>query len=145
MSTRHYRPRVSVVVLHGNKILGFNAEDPLSKIKYFFLPGGLIEHGETAFEAAARETLEETGYKVDLIKEIQTQRRYDFEWNGHINDCDTVFIAGKLIEVEPSVPVNDASYHQGVAWISVDDITKVFAYHKDVLEPVEWIVSQLQQ
>lgn len=41
------RDRVSVVVVHENRILGFHAEDPHNKMKYFFLPGGKVESGET--------------------------------------------------------------------------------------------------
>ena len=52
--------RVSIVVIHKNKTLGFHAEDPHNKKKYFFLLGGLIEAGETEQDAARREWLEET-------------------------------------------------------------------------------------
>ena len=58
-----YRERSSVIVVHKNKILGFNAVDPTSGAKYFFIPGGKIERSESALQTSVRETLEETGYK----------------------------------------------------------------------------------
>lgn len=137
------RKRVSIVVIHKNKILGFHAEDPHSKKKYFFIPGGLIESGESAAEAARRETLEETGYTVDVLGEISVKRRYDFEWNGKINDCETEFLAGKLAS-EKAVSVNDASYHQGVDWLPIGEIQNIFSYHQDILEPIEIITELLQ-
>ncbi len=46
------RRRVSVVVVHQGQVLGFHAEDPHNHRRYFFLPGGVIEEGETPSEAA---------------------------------------------------------------------------------------------
>ena len=137
------RNRVSIVVIHENKILGFHAEDSHSKKKYFFLPGGLIEPGESAHEAAKRETLEETGYKVELVKGINFTRRYDFEWNGVVYDCTTQFLAGRILSETPA-PVTDASYHQGVSWLPINKIESVFSYHTDILEPIRAIVEQLK-
>ncbi|MGE4133856.1 MAG: NUDIX domain-containing protein [Bdellovibrionales bacterium] len=66
-SIKPRRNRVSVVVLDENKVLGFHAEDPTNKRKYFFLPGGQIERGETPQAAAIREAIEETGYEIEII------------------------------------------------------------------------------
>lgn len=134
------RNRVSIVVIHKNKILGFHAEDPYSKKKYFFLPGGMIESGESADQAAQRETLEETGYLIDVINGVNIKRRYDFEWNGKTNDCATEFLAGKLIS-EKAISVDDASYHRGVDWLPISEVRTIFGYHKDILEPIELIVK----
>ena len=141
-SEKPQRNRVSIVVIHENKILGFHAEDPHNKKKYFFLPGGLIEVGETAQDAAKRETLEETGYSVEVIEGINITRRYNFEWNGVVNDCTTQFLAGRLVSEEPTL-VNDAPYHREVSWIPLAEIKPVFAYHKDIVEPIEVIAERL--
>jgi 8-oxo-dGTP pyrophosphatase MutT (NUDIX family)/GNAT superfamily N-acetyltransferase len=135
-----HRNRVSIVIIHDKKILGFHAEDPHNKKKYFFLPGGLLEEGENASQAACRETLEETGYAVEVIGGINVKRRYDFEWNDIVNDCETQFLAGRLTSEVP-LPVNDATYHHGVDWVPVGEVESVFNYQIDILGPIKVIAG----
>lgn len=136
-SVRH---RASVVVVHEGRLLGFHAEDPFSKEKYFFLPGGMIESNESPEQAACRETFEETGYRIQIINSHKIKKNYDFPWNGKINRCATVFYLGQLLNLEP-VTVNDASYHRGVAWVPVGEIGRIFSYSKDICEAVQSLVS----
>lgn len=141
-----YRSRASVVVLHKNKILGFHAVDPYNQKKYFFIPGGKVETGETPEQAAVRETFEETGYKIRLVPELQLRRRYDFEWNGQLNACDTIFFVGVLDEKwhEP-LPVQDADYNLGCEWIPLSRSREVFSFHPDILWGVNWGIKKLQR
>ncbi|MGE0525822.1 MAG: NUDIX domain-containing protein [Bdellovibrionales bacterium] len=136
------RQRVSIIVIHEGKILGFHAEDPFSKKRYFFLPGGEIEQGEGLIAAALREAFEETGYQVDVIRGLHLRRHYDFEWNGIVHDCVTDFLAGRLKSIT-SQPVEDASYHRGVDWVSVDDIDTVFGYNADIADAVRQLTHEL--
>ncbi|MGZ3769232.1 MAG: tRNA adenosine(34) deaminase TadA [Bdellovibrio sp.] len=139
-AVKKYRYRSSVIVFHMNKILGFHAEDPVSKSPYFFLPGGQIEEGETPAESAARECLEETGYKVRVLEETAFERKYDFFWNGKLNPCKTTFYLGILDEEwNPPQEVHDASYNYGADWVDIKKIPQVFSYHKDIL----WAVQKL--
>ncbi|MBV2167497.1 MAG: tRNA adenosine(34) deaminase TadA [Bdellovibrio sp.] len=135
-----FRDRTSVIVVHKNKILGFHAVDPTSQTPYFFVPGGGIEEGESSVEAAARECLEETGYKVRILEETAFERKYDFLWNGNIHACRTVFYVGVLDqEWSPPHKVEDASYHKGVEWLDVKRVPEIFGYNKDIL----WAVQKL--
>lgn len=141
-SQKQYRNRSSVIVVHKNKILGFHAIDPVSGAKYFFMPGGGIEAGESAVVASERETLEETGYKIRVFPETEFRRKYDFPWNGKINACDTVFYLAELAEPwhEPT-DVKDADYHRGVEWIDLKKVDEVFSYNKDILWAVQKLVK----
>ena len=145
------RHRVSVVVIHQNKILGFDAVDPTNKKKYFFLPGGMIETGENAKQAATRETLEETGYAIKIIdtptdsrEKLTLERFYDFDWDGKIHACHTIFLVGELQGDKPT-QVSDADYHKGVRWLPLESVAEVFGYHPDVLEPIQILIQNLAQ
>ncbi len=136
------RNRASVFVVHDNHVLGFYAEDPVSRRRYFFPPGGLIEPGESPAEAVVRETLEETGFSIQVVPGLQCRRRYDFEWNGNIYDCRTHFFLGNLIHDKPA-PVADADYHRGVGWVHVSEVAEVFAYSDAILASFQQLVASV--
>lgn len=136
------RRRVSAVVVHKERVLAFKAEDPTSKSQYIFLPGGQIESSETPELAAIRETLEETGYLIEVNSQPRTTRTYHFEWDGYIHHCETIFLVGNL-KSELANDVNDAAYHRGVEWIPIEEVPRTFAYHADILEPVQELVKSL--
>lgn len=141
-SEKIFRDRTSVIVVHKNKILGFHAIDPHSNSPYFFIPGGAIEPGESASESAARECLEETGYRVRILEETAFERKYDFFWNGKTHSCRTQFFVGVLDqEWTPPHKVKDADYHKGVAWLDVKSIPEVFSYNKDILWAIQKLVK----
>lgn len=59
----------SALVINENKILAVKQKN------YYMLPGGINKAGETLEETAKRETLEETGVKITIKKEIETNHR----------------------------------------------------------------------
>lgn len=135
------RIRTSVVVVHDAKILGFWARDPFSAEKYFFLPGGALEVGEEPANAAVREVLEETGYRVCLRDNVEPYfSKYDFLWNGKIHYCETTYFRADLIDLERQFQ-GDADYHLGVDWVEISQIDNVFSYHPEILLAVHKMIS----
>ncbi len=57
------------------------------------LPAGKLDEGETAEEAATRETLEETGYEVDLGRHLLTVERGN---KGALHSFEGEIIGGNL-------------------------------------------------
>ena len=136
------RIRTSMVCVHEQKILVFNAIDPHSQKHYWFLPGGKIEEGEAPWVCAERETLEETGYRVAALKESQIVKEYTHEWNGHQYLSKTFFLKGFLIEVwhEPR-PVVDAAYNKGAQWMDLTDAIDYFGYCPEIQAAVRDLTS----
>lgn len=136
-----YRLRASTVVVHNNKILTFYAEDPYDGRVFYFLPGGSIESNETAPAAAERETLEETGYKVQVNIDSAIDKDYVFHWNGEDVQCTTIFYRAQILNPFQSVdPVIDAPYNKGVVWVSVENIDETFSYSEEIKEAVNTLV-----
>ena len=135
------RVRTSAIVVHLNRLLTFRAVDPLSGQEYFVLPGGQIEEEETAPEAAARETFEETGFRVKVEPESNTDREYVFHWNGEDFACLTIFYWATLASAMQS-PVQDADYNKGVHWIPVAEIPTTFNYNAEILSAVQEILQR---
>jgi tRNA(adenine34) deaminase len=129
-------------VLHEGRVLAFRAIDPTSKKEYFFLPGGEIEPDETAPEAAVRETLEETGYLIEVFPQCNTDKEYFFHWNGQDYSVLTIFYRGRLVDPNtPAIPVNDADYNKGAIWIDRDKIDSVFSYNDEILTAIHELID----
>lgn len=58
------RIRVGVCVTHSERML--LVEHEKGSLRYWLVPGGGVEIGETLRDTAAREMLEETGYRVEV-------------------------------------------------------------------------------
>lgn len=122
------RERCTVICVEKGQLLCVRLEDPKSRVIYTVPPGGLIEEDETAQSAAARETLEETGYAVFIDPESRVVGNYPFFWDGKEFDCTTHFFRANLLSSNP-VSVDDASYHRGVVWIPLSELDNHLSFH----------------
>ena len=129
------RTRACAVCVHQGKMLMVRLEDPQTKRLYLFPPGGQVEPGETPAQAACRETLEETGYAVEIDESSDRLALYPFEWGGKLYDCRTHFFRARLASAEAKA-VSDAAYHRGVEWIPVAAVAAEFAYLPALRDPI---------
>jgi 8-oxo-dGTP pyrophosphatase MutT (NUDIX family) len=131
------RERASAVCVDDGALLCVRLRDPASGIARLYVPGGGIEPGETPAQTAARETLEETGYAVDVDASSELTVRYPFVWNGSEVDCLTHFFRARLRGPRtPPQRVRDASYHEGVVWLELALLPREFGYHTAIREAV---------
>ena len=64
----HVMVTTRAILLHREHVLLIRAEDPGRT--WYFLPGGLVKHGETLEQACAREVQEETGLRVHVRRPL---------------------------------------------------------------------------
>ena len=80
---------------------------------------GKVEEGENLVEAALREAIEETGFKLDAESHHPRSLDYDFEFDGKYGRAHE---HGFYIEVpETWEPVLDPKEHQAFEWTTVSE------------------------
>ena len=134
------RKRACAVCVHEGKVLLVHLRDPLNHKVYPVPPGGMIEPGESAAQAAVRETLEETGYRVSINKNRQQSLQYHFHWNGKVYDCDTKFFLAHLADDQPTAP-SDPSHVIRVTWEKINDLKEILGFHPEIRDAVLRLVS----
>jgi 8-oxo-dGTP pyrophosphatase MutT (NUDIX family) len=107
-----------------------------------FVPGGAIEAGESPAQAAIRETLEETGYRIELLARAPVTARYPFTWAGQVIEVTTHFFAAHLLDDTANAePVNDAAYLEGTQWIPLSEVTLRLGFDLNILAAVEQLLG----
>jgi 8-oxo-dGTP diphosphatase len=109
------RPGVYAVLLRGNSILTTFQQAPVPE---FQLPGGGIDAGEQPVAALHREVIEETGWKIGLIRRIGAFRRFTYmpEYDLWAEKLCTVYLARPVLCLGPPSEAG----HMAV-WLPVDD------------------------
>jgi ADP-ribose pyrophosphatase YjhB (NUDIX family) len=142
MSEGKKRPKPLVttraIILHRGHVLLIRAEDP-GRV-WYFLPGGLLEHGETLEQACAREVREETGLQVhvrrplylrEFIAERHQRRSVNMPSNHHV--LGLLFLcelrpedaARPFEQLGEFQPDPGAKGVKGLEWVPLDRVAQI--------------------
>ena len=113
-------PGVSAVVLNGE---GKALVMKRAHGDYWCLPGGRIDQDESAQQCCVRETFEETGLKVEVVRLISSNtdpRSVVHYPDGNVHRSFALCFEAKII----GGMLSESSESSGFAWIGRDDLDK---------------------
>ena len=120
MKNKYWKVFVSTIVKHGNDILALKRKKDGYFGDFYDFPGGKMEFGEHIEDAAIRETLEETGIKIN---------KENLKLKGHIDWVDqfeneerfaVCFCFLYDVKEKPKIELKDDE-HVSYKWVRKED------------------------
>jgi 8-oxo-dGTP diphosphatase len=116
---------VDTVIIDGTKILLVKRRiEPYKGL--WAIPGGFIDEGETAEQAAEREAFEETGVRVKIVKLIGVYSAPERDTRGTVS---TAFIAKAL-----SKEAKGGDDAEEARWFKLDELPPLGFDHARIIE-----------
>lgn len=136
------RLRASVLCMREGKLLVVCLKDPVSGQKYRFPPGGQIEKGESPKEAAVREAVEETGYRVTLVDSPPLVVDYPFVWASKVVACRTVFFQA-VVQGDPRPVSGREKVVEGFEWVEPSILLPEWSGHPELQKALKHLAEPL--
>ncbi|GIP17535.1 DNA mismatch repair protein MutT [Paenibacillus montaniterrae] len=93
----------------------------------WLVPSGSLEVNETTEECCIRETREETGYEVEIVKQLYLKQKT----TSTGIEIRTFYYEVKLVGGKVNIDDPDKDIYS-VAWFSIDELNKItYAYEED--------------
>lgn len=102
----------------------------------WYLPAGRVEPGESFFDAAVRETLEETGVPVRLDGVIRVEHSPSPDGSMRVR---VIFTAHPIDDRPPRTTPDEESL--GAAWVSMDELKRHPLRGNDVVELFRYVAG----
>lgn len=115
---RMHRPAVGTIVTGEQGVLLIHRHRFITDTWGWEVPAGGADAGETAAEAAARETVEETGWEPSDVRQLCAFHPA----NGLLDQTFVIFVAHDAVHRGPPVDTNEADR---VEWVSVPDLRRL--------------------
>lgn len=131
---------VAIIALTPEKklVLVRQYRKPLDMVIYE-IPAGKLEHGEKPFDCVQRELEEETGYKSDSIKHVQSF----YTSPGFADEIVHVYYTDQLISLENSAGLDDDEFLD-VIEVTIDEAQKLIVENKIYDAKTVYAVQYLQ-
>lgn len=122
--------RPSVIILEEGKLLVVRSV--YGGEEFYLLPGGGIEGTETLYEAGVRETREETGQDVRILKVA-----YLNDFIEEASRCLNVYLLGKRSGQKPLTPQSDEGNVKEALWISLKELENLDFRPKELIRRIQ--------
>lgn len=111
-----------IILDQRDRVLYFHAQEPKSGARFWIMPGGGLEAGESFEAAACREVMEETGIALTLGPFVWF-RRHQHIWNDQPADQYEKFFLARINSSEIKIAGGQMdTYLIGHRWWSLDEL-----------------------
>ena len=144
MSKNNTHVLARAVVIDEGQILLFKTLD--MQQNFYFLPGGHVEHGESAVAALKREMLEETGSQIEIIRFLGClENGFEISESCKCHNHEYSFIfAAKAKQLNLHTPLSNLEQRMELLWMPLSELPNV-AFKAEGLVPLipQWLAQDL--
>ncbi|AZL15735.1 NUDIX domain-containing protein [Rickettsiales endosymbiont of Stachyamoeba lipophora] len=133
-----------VIIKDGYILLVYNPELAINN-RFYYFPGGHVEHGESAIQALERELIEEIGNYDFQIKQFLGCLENDFSRNidpkikcCHSHEYSFTFLVESNLEAQ--IIPKQREEHVGLEWIKLEDLEKLYILPHSIAKHImKWL------